>query len=110
MLIHINRDLNILNPLASEFHYSLESANIKPQNIENNLSPNIPAWCLKQAKILFYLYSEKKSEINPHILKDDFRKLDTSYKDNQQVFTYRSKEDSKVGCVVISTNHCNIQK
>ena len=37
----------------------LESANIKPQNIENHFTPNIPAWCMKPPEILFDLHSEK---------------------------------------------------
>ena len=52
----------------------LESANIKPQNIEQHFTPNIPAWCMKPPEILFDLHSGKISESNPHILKDDFRK------------------------------------
>ena len=46
-----------------------------------------------------------KSESNPHILKDDFRKLQTRFKD----YTDGSKESSKVGCAVITDNHCNMQ-
>ena len=42
----------------------LESANIKPQNIEKHFTPNIPAWCLKQPKILFDLHSGKN--LNPN--------------------------------------------
>ena len=38
----------------------LESANIKPQNIEKHFTPNIPAWCMKQAEILFDFHYEKK--------------------------------------------------
>ena len=33
----------------------LESANIKPQNIEKHFTPNIPAWCMKPPEILFGL-------------------------------------------------------
>ena len=36
----------------------LESANIKPQNIENHFTPNIP-WCMKPPEILFDLHSGK---------------------------------------------------
>ena len=46
----------------------LESANIKPQNIEKHFTPNIPnipAWCMKPPEILFDLHSGKKSESNP---------------------------------------------
>ena len=38
----------------------LESANIKPQNIEKHFTPNIPAWCMKPPKILFDLHSGNK--------------------------------------------------
>ena len=31
----------------------IESANIKPQNIEKHFTPNIPAWCMKPPEILF---------------------------------------------------------
>ena len=52
----------------------------------------------------------KNSESNPHILKDDFRRLQSRYKNYQQVYTDGSKEDSKVGCAVISDNHSNMQR
>ena len=88
----------------------LESANIKPQNVEKHFTPNIPAWCVKQPDTLFDLHSGKKSESNPHVLKDDFRRLQSRYKNYQQVYTDGSKEDSKVGCAVISDNHSNRQR
>ena len=37
----------------------LESANIKPENIEKHLTPNIRAWCMKPPEILFDLHSGK---------------------------------------------------
>ena len=88
----------------------LESTNIKPQNIEKHFTPNIPAWCMKSPEILFDLHSRKKSESNPNILKDDFRKMQSRYKNYQQIYTDGSKEDSKVGCAVISDNHSNMQR
>ena len=88
----------------------LESVNIKPQNIEKHFTPNIPAWCMKPPEILFDLHSRKKSESNPHILKDNFRKLQNRYKNYQQIYTDGSKEDSKVGCAVVSDNHSNMQR
>ena len=88
----------------------LKSANIKPQNIEKHFTPNIPAWCMKPPEILFDLHSGKRSESNPHILKDDFRKMQSRYKNYQQIYTDGSKEDSKVGCAVISDNHSNMQR
>ena len=50
----MNKNLKLLNHLASEFHH-LESAYIKPQNIEKHFTPNIPAWCMKPPEILFDL-------------------------------------------------------
>ena len=52
----------------------------------------------------------EKSESNPHILKDDFRRLQSRYKNYQQIYTDGSKEDSKVGCAFISDNHSNMQR
>ena len=51
----------------------------------------------------------EKSESNPHILKNDFRRLQSRYKNYQPVYTDGSKEDSKVGCAVISGNHSHMQ-
>ena len=48
------------------------------------------------------------SESNPHILTDYFRKLQSRYKNYQQIYTDGSKEDSKSGCAVISDNHSNM--
>ena len=65
---------------------------------------------MKPPEILFDLHSGKKSESNPHILKNDFRKMQSRYKNYQQIYTDGSKEDSKVGCAVISDNHSNMQR
>ena len=65
---------------------------------------------MKPPEILFDLHSGKKSESNPHILEDDFRKMQSRFKNNQQIYTDGSKEDSKVGCAVISDNHSNMQR
>ena len=65
---------------------------------------------MKQPDKLFDLHSGKNSESNPHILKDDYRRLQSRYMNYQQVYTYGSKEDSKVGCAVISSNHSYMQR
>ena len=41
---------------------------------------------MKPPEILFDLHSGKKSEANPHILKD-FRKMQSRYKNYQQIYT-----------------------
>ena len=65
---------------------------------------------MKQHEILFDLHTGKKYESNPHILKGYLRQLQNCYKNYQQVYTDGSKEDSKVGCAVISDNHSNMQR
>ena len=65
---------------------------------------------MKPPKILFDLHSRIKSESNPHILTDDFRKMQSRYKNYQQIYTDGSKKDSKVGCAVILDNHSNMQR
>ena len=65
---------------------------------------------MRQPDILFDLHSGKKSELNPHILIDDFRRLQSRYLNYQHIYTDGSKEDSKVGCAVISGNHSNMQR
>ena len=60
---------------------------------------------MKPPEILFDLLSGKKSE-----LKDDFRKMQSRYKNYQQIYTDGSKEDSKVGCAIVSNNHSNMQR
>ena len=106
-LIYTKRNLKDIKSFGIRI---LQSANIKPKDIEGHFTPNIPAWCLRLPEIRFNLHSGKKSESNPHILKDDFRMLQTLYKKYQQVYTDGSKEDSKVGCAVISDNHSNMQR
>ena len=44
------------------------------------------------------------------MLKDDFRQLQSRDKNYQPVYTDGSKEDSKVGCAVMSDNHSNMQR
>ena len=44
------------------------------------------------------------------MLKEDFRLLQSRYKNYQQVYSEGSKKDSKVGCAVISGNHSNMQR
>ena len=65
---------------------------------------------MEQPDILFDLHSGKISESNPHILKDYFSRLQSRYMNYKQVYTDGSKEDSKIGCGVISGNHSNMQR
>ena len=103
----MNRNVKTIKSFGIRISPLLESANIKYKISKKHFTPNIPAWCMKQPEILFDIHSGKKSKSNPHILKDDFRKLQSRYK---QIYTDGSKEDSKVGCAVISGNHSNMQR
>ena len=47
---------------------------------------------------------------NTFVITFTIRRLKSRYKNYQQVYTDGSKEDSKVGCVVISGNHSNMQR
>ena len=86
----------------------IESANIKPQNIETHFTPNIPDWCMKPHEILFDLHSE--SESNPNILKDDFRKMQSRYKNNQQIYTDGSRKTQRLVVLLYQTTIviCNV--
>ena len=48
----------------------LESANINFNNIDKNVTPNLPAWCINKPKLLFDLHSGKKSETSTIIMKE----------------------------------------
>ena len=47
---------------------------------------------------------------NTFVITFTIRRLKSRYKNYQQVYTDGSKEDSKVGCAVISGNHSNMQR
>ena len=98
-------------------HFSREGVQHFPVKVYFFLEVGINAYLYKTHRtcdfppeILFDLHSGKKSESNPHILKDDFRKMQSRYKNYQQIYTDGSMEDSKVGCAVISDNHSNMQR
>ena len=59
---------------------------------------------MKQPEILFDLHSGNKSESNPHILKDDFRRLQSRHKNYQQVWVKERLKNNKAGCTVTSGN------
>ena len=58
----------------------------------------------------YFLINIPGKNLNQIILKDDFRKMQSRYKNYQQIYTDGSKEDAKVGCAVISDNHSNMQR
>ena len=52
------------------------------------------------------LHSGKKSESNPHLLKESFHQLQSQFIDNQCIYTDGSKEENKVGCATFTNGNC----
>ena len=88
----------------------LESASIKPHNIEKHFTPNIPAWCTKPPELLFDLHSGKKSGSNQNIFKDDFRKMQSRYKNYQQIYTDGQRKIQRLVVLLYQTTIviCNV--
>lgn len=53
----------------------LTSANINKDKIETLSVSNIPSWCIRKPTIDLSLHPGKKSELNPHLLKENFHEL-----------------------------------
>ncbi|MES9951106.1 MAG: reverse transcriptase domain-containing protein [Candidatus Thiodiazotropha sp.] len=83
----------------------LESSNIYPNNIQRNSVAEIPSWCMKKPTVLFDLQKDKKSDSNPHLLKENFHELQSRYSEYQQIYTDGSKDGDKVGCAFTSGRH-----
>ena len=65
----------------------LESANIKPQNIEKTFYTKYSSVLCETAWNNFRFTLWEKSESNPHILNDDFKRLQSRFKNYQQIYT-----------------------
>ena len=59
-------------PLGLRIAPLLTSANINKEQIETHSLSEIPSWCIRKPTIDLSLHSEKKSESNPHLLKQNF--------------------------------------
>ena len=92
LLFSLNISLNLLNRLTIVFHHFQNLPITNSKTFKKCLTPNLPASCSKQPAILFILHSGKKSATYPDILKDDFRKLPTSYKDCQYLYRWVKKD------------------
>ena len=84
----------------------LTSANINKEQIETHSVSEIPSWCIRQPKIDLSLHSEKKSESNPHLLKQNFHDLQSYYSDHEHIYTDGSKDEEKVGCAAAKYDDC----
>ena len=84
----------------------LTSANINKEQIETHSVPEIPSWCIRKPTIDLSLHSEKKSESNPHLLKQNFHDLQSYYSDHEHIYTDGSKDEEKVGCAAAKYDDC----
>ena len=84
----------------------LTSANINKEQIETHSVSEIPSWCIRKPTIDLSLYSEKKSESNPHLLKQNFHDLQSYYSDHEHIYTDGSKDEEKVGCAAAKYDDC----
>ena len=84
----------------------LTSANINKEQIENYSVSEIPSWCIRKPRIDLSLHSEKKSESNPHLLKQNFHDLQSYYSDHEHIYTDGSKDEEKVGCAAAKYDDC----
>ena len=57
----------------------LESANIQKDKIEEHFVSEIPSWCIRKPEVNLTLHSGKKSESNPHLLKESFHQLQSQF-------------------------------
>ena len=56
------------------------------------------------------LHSEKKSESNRHLLKQNFYELQSYYSDHEHIYTDGSKDEEKVGCAAAKYDYCKTMR
>ena len=111
---HISQDIidlydnkpNAIRSFGLRIAPLLTSANINKEQIETHSVPEIPSWCIRKPTIDLSLHSEKKSESNPHLLKQNFHDLQSYYSDHEHIYTDGSKDDEKVGCAAAKYDDC----
>ena len=83
----------------------LESTNINFKNIQKHSFSDIPPWCITIPNFLFDLHNSKKSFSDSHLMKQNFKELQSRLSDYQHIYTDGSKVDDKVGCAYILGSH-----
>ena len=97
---------NVIRSFGLRIAPLLTSANINKEQIETHSVPEIPSWCIRKPTIDLSLHSEKKSESNPHLLKQNFHDLQSYYSDHEHIYTDGSKDEEKVGCAAAKYDDC----
>ena len=111
---HISQDLidlydnkpNAIRSFGLRIAPLLTSANINKEQIEIHSVSEIPSWCIRKPTIDLSLHSEKKSESNPHLLKQNFHELQSYYSDHEHIYTDGSKDEENVGCAAAKYDDC----
>ena len=111
---HISQDIidlydnkpNAIRSFGLRIAPLLTSANINKEQIETHSVSEIPSWCIQKPTIDLSLHSEKKSESNPHLLKQNFHDLQSYYSDHEHIYTDGSKDEEKVGCAAAKYDDC----
>ena len=97
---------SVIKSFGLRIEQLLTSANIQKDKIETHSVPEIPSWCIRKPTIDLSLHSEKKSESNPHILKQNFHDLQSYYSDHEHIYSDGSKDAEKVGCAAAKYDNC----
>ena len=63
----------------------LASTNINKEQIETHSVPEIPLLCIRKPTIVLSLHSGKKSELNPHLLKERLHEMQSYYSDYEHI-------------------------
>ena len=89
---------------ANRYHLIIGTPLINIKNVQPFSFPSKESWTLNPPKIILDLHKNKKSEVESHILKNEFLEIKSKYKHHLSVYTDGLKQDEKVACSVISPN------
>ena len=111
---HISQDLidlydnkpNAIRSFGLRIAPLLTSANINKEQIETHSVSEIPSWCIRKPIIDLSLHSEKKSESNPHLLKQNFHELQSYYSDHEHIYTDFTAEAKAIDLALDFVNTC----
>ena len=93
-----------IKPLGLRVQPLLEEANINIKNIQPFSYPSKEPWTSNPPKIILDLHKNKKTEVESHIVKNEFLEIKSKYKHHLSIYTDGSKQDEKVACSDISPN------
>ena len=93
-----------IKPLGLRIQPLLKEANINNKNIQPFAFPSKELWTLNSPKIILDLHTNKKSEIESHIFRNEFLEIKSKYKYHLSIYTDGSKQDEKVACSIIRSN------